>query len=55
MHTRTFRNHLWYLIPEAVVLTFFDNSISIESKRKMLLKLIKKIHYFDEKIKLLTH
>ncbi|KAL4132318.1 hypothetical protein QTP88_009490 [Uroleucon formosanum] len=34
-----FRNHLWYLTPEAVALAFFDKSISIESKRKMIVKL----------------
>lgn len=34
-----FRNHLWYLTPEAVALAFFDTNISIASKRKMIINL----------------
>lgn len=39
---RKFRNHLWYLTPEAVALVFFDKNISIASKRKMVINLNKK-------------
>jgi len=28
------RNHLWFLTPKAVALTFFDKTICIESKKK---------------------
>jgi len=39
------RNHLWYLTAEAVAMAFFDTTISIESKRKMIVKLTNKIDY----------
>ncbi|KAE9533666.1 hypothetical protein AGLY_009015 [Aphis glycines] len=48
-----FRNHLWYLTPEAVALAFFDKTISNESKRKMIIKLNCKTHS-NEKIKRLS-
>jgi len=47
------RNHLWYLTAEAVALAFFDKTISIESKRKMMVKLTNKIGS-NEKIKRLN-
>lgn len=31
-----FKNHLWYLSPEAIAMAFFDNSLSTDSKRKMV-------------------
>ena len=31
-----FINHLWYIIPEAAALSFFDKDISVECKRKMV-------------------
>lgn len=34
-----FRNHLWYLNPEAAAMSFFDDTLSFEVKRKMVLKL----------------
>ncbi|KAF0767746.1 Uncharacterized protein FWK35_00009585, partial [Aphis craccivora] len=48
-----FRDHLWYLIPEAVALAFFDKTVSNESKRKMIIKLNFKTHS-NEKIKQLS-
>ncbi|KAL7297107.1 hypothetical protein TKK_0009529 [Trichogramma kaykai] len=30
------KNHLWYLIPETAALAFFDDTISSETKRKMV-------------------
>jgi len=47
------RNHLWYLTPKAVALAFFDKSISIKSKRKMIVKLNNKTDS-NEKIKRLN-
>ncbi|XP_029159566.1 uncharacterized protein LOC114931605 [Nylanderia fulva] len=34
-----FRNHLWYLNPECAAISFFDESMLLEVKRKMVLKL----------------
>lgn len=31
-----FKNHLWYLNPEAIVLAFYDNNVPFECKRKMV-------------------
>lgn len=31
-----FRNHLWYLSPEAAALSFFDKNISVSVKQKMV-------------------
>lgn len=31
-----FKNHLWYLNPEAVALSFFDDELEVEVKRKMV-------------------
>lgn len=31
-----FRNHLWYLSPEAATLSFFDENVSSDVKRKMV-------------------
>lgn len=33
---RKMKNHLWYLSPESMGLSFFDLAISIEEKRKMM-------------------
>lgn len=33
---KKFRNHLWYLSPEAVGLAFFDSNVSLFSKQKMV-------------------
>lgn len=33
------KNHLWYLTPETVGLAFFDRSVSLEIKRKMVNRL----------------
>lgn len=30
------KNHLWYLTPETVALSFFDSNVSLEIKRKMV-------------------
>lgn len=36
---KKFRNHLWYLSPEATALAFFDETLSVDVKRKMISKL----------------
>lgn len=33
------KNHLWYLAPEPMALTFFDSNVSVEVKRKMVNRL----------------
>lgn len=48
-----FRNHLWYLTPEAVALAFFDTNISVPSKQIMVINLNKKTE-LDGKIKRLN-
>lgn len=40
--TNKFKNHLWYLSPEKVALSFFDSNVSIEMKRKMVNRLKEK-------------
>lgn len=36
-----FKNHLWYISPEASALSFFDKTLSIDTKRKMVAALKK--------------
>lgn len=38
-----FKNHLWYLTPEAMGLAFFDSNVSLEVKRKMVNRLNAKV------------
>lgn len=33
---KKFKNHLWYLSPEAVGLAFFDNNVPVSTKQKMV-------------------
>lgn len=39
---KKFKNHLWYLGPELVVLSLFSNKISYEEKREILVKMQQK-------------
>ena len=43
-----FKNHLWYLNRELSALSFFDDRISIEIKKKMLTSLIENIEIDDD-------
>lgn len=45
-----FRNHLWYLNPESAAMSFFDDTITLDVKRKMILKLnlLEEIDEIDE-------
>lgn len=44
-------NHLWYLSPEYSSLAFFDDNITLDTKRKMVTALKKKINSCSEQIK----
>lgn len=46
-------NHLWYLLPETAAMSFFNNNLSVDTRRKML-RALKNNKTFEEPIKRLT-